>query len=438
MKKIISLSILCLFISFTFGQITLKKIGKKIEKKVEKRVEQKIDKGIDKTLDATEEGIEDAVTNDKKNTKKQTSDKKSSNTNQKADQNIDSEQEEVNEEVNVEVKQDEKPQIEWNRFDFIPGDIIIFEDNLVGERNGEFPSKWDVTKGTIENANFNGENVIMFIKCNSNGGGGIVPLIKNSNEDYLPEEFTIEFDAYFENNNNTYQLSFVDFKNQRNLKNDVNINKRWIRFYKNAADGSDINKSYYPGFSGRDTKSIPGWRHISISFNKRALKVYLDDARVLNIPNLGYNPTGLTLAFHNPSGNLKGYVKNFKIAQGAVPLYDKFLTDGKIITTGIKFDVNKSTIKPESMGVLNEIYKIMSENADLKFSVEGHTDSDGDEKSNQKLSEDRAKSVMNKLIEMGISSNRLKSQGFGESKPIQDNTSIEGKANNRRVEFVKF
>lgn len=434
MKNILYLAILFLFISLTFGQITLKKIGKKVEKKVERRVEQKIDQGIDKTLDATEEGIEDAVTGDpEKDEKKKTSSKKSTT---KKSNNVKNNVEE--EEIIDEVQQDEKPKIEWNKFDFIPGDIILFEDNLIGEKNGEFPSKWDVTKGTIENANFNGENVIMFIKCNSNGGGGIVPLIKNSKEDYLPDEFTIEFDAYFENNNNSYQLSFLDFKNQKGLKNDVNINKRWIRVYQHSADGSEITRNYYPGFSSRDTKSQSGWSHFSISFNKRALKLYIDDARVLNVPNLGYNPTGLTLAYHNPSGNTIGYIKNFKLAQGAVPLYDKFLTDGKIITTGIKFDVNKSTLKPESMGVINEIYKIMSENADLKFSVEGHTDSDGDEKLNQKLSEDRAKSVMNKLIELGISATRLKSQGYGESKPIQDNTTPEGKANNRRVEFVKF
>jgi len=80
----------------------------------------------------------------------------------------------------------------------------------------------------------------------------------------------------------------------------------------------------------------------------------------------------------------------------------------------------------------------MHKNPDINFSVEGHTDSDGNDTNNQTLSEARGKSVMNKLIEMGISENRLKSNGFGESKPIDNNTTAEGKANNRRVEFVKF
>ncbi len=78
------------------------------------------------------------------------------------------------------------------------------------------------------------------------------------------------------------------------------------------------------------------------------------------------------------------------------------------------------------------------ETPELNFSVEGHTDSDGNDATNQTLSENRAKTVMNQLITLGIDKSRLKSQGFGESKPVNDNTSAEGKAQNRRVEFVKF
>jgi outer membrane protein OmpA-like peptidoglycan-associated protein len=80
----------------------------------------------------------------------------------------------------------------------------------------------------------------------------------------------------------------------------------------------------------------------------------------------------------------------------------------------------------------------MTKYPDLNFSVEGHTDSDGDGALNQKLSVARAKAVMDKLIAMGISADRLKYAGFGESKPIDNNATPEGKANNRRVEFVKF
>jgi len=132
------------------------------------------------------------------------------------------------------------------------------------------------------------------------------------------------------------------------------------------------------------------------------------------------------------------YLKNIRIAKGGVKYYDRVLSEGKIIVNGIKFDTNKATLKAESMGPINKIYQLMQKQPDLNFSVEGHTDSDGDDASNMTLSKARGKSVMNKLIEMGISANRLKSNGFGERKPLDNNSTPEGKANNRRVEFVKF
>ena len=89
------------------------------------------------------------------------------------------------------------------------------------------------------------------------------------------------------------------------------------------------------------------------------------------------------------------------------------------------------------MGVLNEIYKMLSEHPDVAVSVEGHTDSDGDNDLNQKLSEDRAETVMKQLVSMGLSKDRLSFRGYGESKPVAPNDSPEGKASNRRVEFVK-
>ena len=121
-----------------------------------------------------------------------------------------------------------------------------------------------------------------------------------------------------------------------------------------------------------------------------------------------------------------------------MPLYDKFLTNGKFVTTGIKFDVAKATIKPESTGTINYVVKMMTDHPELNFSVEGHTDSDGESASNQKLSEARAKAVTETMINAGISADRLSSKGYGETKPMTGNDTPEGKAQNRRVEFVKF
>lgn len=101
----------------------------------------------------------------------------------------------------------------------------------------------------------------------------------------------------------------------------------------------------------------------------------------------------------------------------------------------ILFNSGKSTIKEESNAVLKEIVNILQEYPTARFSIEGHTDSVGSEQLNQRLSEERASSVMRYLIENGVASNRLTSQGFGESKPIASNATSKGRALNRRVEI---
>lgn len=427
--------------SATNAQINLEKTAKKTEQKVENRANNKIDRGIDKSLDAVEDEIADALKNNDEKSKINEPEIISSGKSSTASKSEQGKEETKTQTETAEAQDTTKsaPVLQWAKYDFVPGTEIIFEDIQEGEQNGEFPSKWDLKSGNIENANFDGQNVIYFMKCNVNGGGGIVPLLKNAAQDYLPEDFTVEFDAYFEEKSSNYMVFLADNKNQTKLDNSFPIADKWVRLQKNGADyKQDISTKYYPGFSNASFDKSTKWRHIAISFNIRALKVYLEDVRILNVPNLGYNPTGITIGYHNPSSTTKGYIKNIRIAKGAVPLYDKFLTDGKFVTTGIKFDVNKATIKPESMGTINYVVKMMGNHPELKFSVEGHTDSDGDDASNLKLSEARAKSVCDKMVELGIAADRLISKGLGESKPMAGNDTPEGKAQNRRVEFVKF
>jgi outer membrane protein OmpA-like peptidoglycan-associated protein len=181
------------------------------------------------------------------------------------------------------------------------------------------------------------------------------------------------------------------------------------------------------------------WKHVAISFNERSLKLYLDEERMLNIPNLGYKPEMFSIGAHFDNRFIKmNSVKNIKVNEGGKKLYDRIMAEGKFITRGILFEVNKANIAGESMGTINEIVKLLNEHPDLKFSIEGHTDSDGDESFNQKLSEDRAAAVKTMLVELGIDQSCLETKGWGESKPISGNSTPEEKANNRRVEFVKI
>jgi outer membrane protein OmpA-like peptidoglycan-associated protein len=380
-------------------------------KQADKEGEQRVNKGIDKTIDKgfnkIEEGIGSLLKKKKKPEKsepaKQTPVVKPADNPQPSAQ------------------QQSGPALKWAKYDFVPGDKIIFEDNLLNEENGEFPSRWDLVNGTVENAEFGGENVIMF----RGGDPTIVPYLKNPEKDYLPEVFTIEFDLYLPNN--TFTIYFFDRKNQTRPAGETYLNITSTTMELNPA------RSDLPNNGSISNK----WAHISVAYTSGKFKAYIDDTRLINIPHLKFNPFGISLNAYHANDNRRYYVKNFRLAEGGVKYYDKFLQDGKIVSNGIRFDVGKASLRPESMGVLNEIYKMLSEHPDVAVSVEGHTDSDGDNGLNQKLSEDRAQTVMEQLVSMGISQERLSFKGYGESKPVAPNDTPEGKASNRRVEFLK-
>jgi OOP family OmpA-OmpF porin len=103
----------------------------------------------------------------------------------------------------------------------------------------------------------------------------------------------------------------------------------------------------------------------------------------------------------------------------------------------INFESGKSDIKAESQPVIDQIVQLLKENPTLKISIEGHTDNVGAAASNQSLSEKRAKAVMDAVIAKGIDKSRLTSKGYGQTKPLMDNSTEDGKAKNRRVEIVK-
>jgi OOP family OmpA-OmpF porin len=108
------------------------------------------------------------------------------------------------------------------------------------------------------------------------------------------------------------------------------------------------------------------------------------------------------------------------------------------VTHGILFDINSDRIKAESYGTLKEISGVLSEDGALKVMIVGHTDSDGDDAANMDLSKRRAASVKSALVsEFKIDASRLETDGKGESQPIDKNDNPAGKANNRRVEFIK-
>lgn len=405
-------------------------VKEKVVEETDNRANRKTDEIIDTGFDKVEEGIGNLF---KKKDKK--SARETDIDGEKTDPRNDEPANRGNKN-SVSGSESQQLALKWNKYDFVPGEKILFEDNQEGEENGEFPSRWDLAGGgNVENAAFGDQNVIYFKEASS----CIVPFFKEPEKDNLPNLFTIEFDCWFEPEEYCqYLVDFWDHKNQSESAIDIDA----LIINANHAGIHGLGEGFYPGFEEKGEITSGFWRHVAISFNTRALKVYLDDARVVNIPNLGINPEGLTICCdHMNSAGAQGinrFVRNVRIAEGAVKLYDKLIQDGKIVTNGIRFDVNKATIRPESMGIINEIAKLMKEHSEIIISVEGHTDSDGETTFNQSLSERRAEAVMNELVRLGIDGTRMTSKGFGESAPIDTNNTPEGKANNRRVEFVKI
>jgi outer membrane protein OmpA-like peptidoglycan-associated protein len=133
------------------------------------------------------------------------------------------------------------------------------------------------------------------------------------------------------------------------------------------------------------------------------------------------------------------YISNIRITDAAPDMRSKLLTEGKLVSYGIYFDVNKDIVKPESYGTLKGIADILNENPSIRIKVIGHTDSDGNDASNLDLSKRRAESVKNNLVKtFGIEPSRIEFDGMGETQPIAPNDNVSNKALNRRVEFVKL
>ena len=434
MKKLILLfasTIFISFIAFTVNAQITNPINT-AKDKASDRTNDKIDNGIDKGLDKVEGVFKKKDKNGKDTSKTQTNKTSgnSSTSNSSTSTNAGTTQ------VDLQT---------YSKYDFIPGEKVIYYEDFSQDAIGDFPALWN-TNGTAEVVTtnlFSGHWVKFSMKHSAIWTDSILNL---------PDNYTIEFDIVPINGEDNsmagYDFRLIQSDNVKAydwgavpgkagfLFSVEYFGRPGYRTYINGdegdglgLDGSIDNESLYQNVNQK--------YHIAIWVQKSRIRLYQEQNKLIDLPKAF--PVASVKMDRIRFEEGAAMVSNIRIAIGAPDMRSKLLTDGKIVSYGIYFDSGKDIVKGESNGSLKEIAAVLTENPTVKIKIVGHTDSDGGDALNLELSKKRAAAVkvaLNK--DFGIDNSRMETDGMGSSQPIAPNTTSEGKAKNRRVEFIKL
>lgn len=393
---------------------------------------------LDKVKNKVEKKIEDAITKDDKKDQKQ-------NDAEKKDEGNTEKKAEKESQQNMESKSIQQDELKsYSKYDFIPGDNVIFYEDFSQDNIGDFPALWNTDKaGEVMNVNrYPGKWFKM-------RGDGEYWLEKGVS---LPANCTVEFDVIPDDNGEEqytlgFEFALLEVSEGELYPRGYVPGKGGVTFNFSTFNGYNRITGYFEqenGMSGEYEKEngmllAKQLNHIAIWIQKTRVRVYIHGEKVFDLPKVLSASLKLNqLRFWLDASN-EPLISNIRIAEAGADLRSKLLTEGKLVTHGILFDVNSDKIKPESYGTLKEIAKVLTDNSDVKVKIVGHTDSDGSDAANLDLSKRRAASVKNTLVnDFGIDASRMETDGKGESEPMADNKTAEGKANNRRVEFIKI
>lgn len=337
----------------------------------------------------------------------------------------------------------------YSNYDFVAGNSVLFFDDFSSGSIGDFPVMW-----------------------NTNGSGEIVTISNNSDRWFMmnteglfylnngmkvPENFTIEMDIIVRRNDfQPCQVHLTLFEPETNDlypgmyvpgKSGIELNLGYYDKENDFQEDHDYrvyNNSYEnDGITGRYGKpegllKIEKVSRLSMWVQKSRLRLYIDNVKVFDIQRAFSEGVKIGQIRFGTLDICNILISNFRISDATEDSRSKFLNDGKLISYGIYFDSGKDIVKPQSFGTIKELANILTENPAVNVLIVGHTDSDGDDKMNLDLSKRRAENVKKVLVsEFKIDANRIATDGKGESEPIADNKTLENKAKNRRVEFIK-
>lgn len=400
------------------AQINLKD---KLKRQTNNRANKNVDQGINKGLDAVETGVKDLF---KK--KKDGTDSTAVEENQTGD--------------NVQAGNDSKQSLKaFSQYDFVPGDKVLLYEDFSQDAIGDFPALWTTNKS----GEINTLNVGLGNWLNLNGTEGNWWFLKQIE---FPKNFIVEFDVVPKKGAPRYAVgvaiygenTFKEMSDPYACKTGLIINVAKTLWESHGLKAG--NPKIY-GDSQLNLVEEEKVNHVIIWVQNRRVRVYHKGAKVLDMPTNLYDDSKFTrFAFQLYRGaSCSSYVSNIKITTASPDTRNKLLTEGKLVTYGIYFDVNKDIVKPESYGTLNDIAKILNEVPDVKVKIVGHTDADGQDAANLDLSKRRAATVKAELVKtFGVKGDRLITDGAGETQPVAPNDTPSNKALNRRVEFIKL
>lgn len=424
----------CLTITQTQGQINLKD---KLKNQSNNRANNKADRGIDKGLDAVEGGVKGVFK------KKDKTEQETVGANEQVQDQAMDEAADVKTEANA--KDDPTPSLAaYSRFDFVPGEKVFFYEDFSQDAVGDFPALWN-TNGSAEVVTTN-----LFPGHWMKFTGRVAIWTDKLLE--LPENYTIEFDIIpiegEDGHMAGYDFRLIQAMNPKSydygavpgkagfLFNVEYYGRPGYRTYINSEEGNDLGLS---GFKDGDAykENINQKYHIAIWAQKSRIRVYQDQNKLFDLPRAFTVPGVKMDRIRFEEG--AAMVSNIRIAVGAPDMRSKLITEGKLVSYGIYFDVNKDAVKPESYATLKGIAEVLTENPGVRIKIDGHTDTDGADDTNLDLSKRRSASVKNELVKsFGIDASRIEAGGLGETKPVAPNDTPANKALNRRVEFTKL